>query len=168
MGKSYTQQIDRVILILRDIIRLKPRLKAVVPEQLAQLKERLTSLNPEGGSGRATDYDLFFRIGLILQGRQESLTMGELSEELSVPLSTATRMIDWLVESDYVERLPGREDRRIVRVALTQTGQALYKTIIDFMRQRLTQILKQFTETELENLLFLMEKLIKGLEEIDE
>ncbi len=52
--------------------------------------------------------------------------MGKLSEAAGVPPSTATRMVDWLVEGGYAERFANLEDRRIARVGLTETGRELY------------------------------------------
>jgi len=40
------------------------------------------------------------------------LTMSELSNELNVPMSTATRIVDWLVRGDMVERANDPNDRR--------------------------------------------------------
>lgn len=162
---SLTLQTDQIADIVGDLIRLKPRLKAVLPEDLARLKKRLGELHPEGGPRRAADYDLFYRVGVVLSRQREPLTMGELGEALTVPLSTATRMVDWLVESGYAERLPDLEDRRIVRVALTETGRALYQTINAFIRQRIEQILRQFTDEEREELVVLLRKLVKVVEE---
>jgi DNA-binding MarR family transcriptional regulator len=153
--------------ILRDFIRLKPRLKTLLPEGLMRVKERLGLLHPEDGPRRAADYDLFYRVGIALSRPSAPLTMGELSEALVVPLSTATRMVDWLVESGYAERLPDPEDRRIVRVTLTETGQELYQTINGFLRQRVEQILQRFTAEERENLVLLLRKVVEALEELE-
>ncbi len=157
-------QTNQITDILRDFIRLKPRLKAVLPEDLARLKERLGKLHPGGGARRAADYDLFYRVGIVLSRQREPLTMGELGEALAVPLSTATRMVDWLVGSGYAERLPDPEDRRVVRVALAETGRELYQSINDFMRQRVEQILHGFTAEEREELVLLLRKLVEALE----
>jgi DNA-binding MarR family transcriptional regulator len=165
---SFDQQVDEVVEILREVIQLKPRLKAMLPEDLARLKERLGELQPEGGPRRAADYDLFYRIGAVLSRQREPLSMGELSEALAVPLSTATRMVDWLVESGYARRLPDPDDRRIVRVALTVTGRELYQTISEFIRLRVEQILRRFTAEERKELTLLLRKLVVALEELGE
>ncbi|MBI4494985.1 MAG: MarR family transcriptional regulator [Chloroflexi bacterium] len=157
---TLVRQTMQLAAVWDDLVRLKPRLKAVLPEDLARLKDRLGAIQPEGGARRAADYDLFYRIGVVLARQQEPLTMGQLSEALAVPLSTATRMVDWLVESSYVERLADPEDRRIVRVALTEAGRELYQAIHAFMQQRLEQLLRQFTAEEREQLIVLLRKLI--------
>ncbi len=152
---------------VRHLIQIKPRLKLMLPEDLTRLKEQLGELHPEGGAKRAADYDLFYRVGIVLSRQKEPVTMSELSEALSVPMSTATRVIYWLVESDYVERLPDPDDRRIVRIRLTEAGRELYTTINDFLRQRVEQILSRFTAEERETLVPLLRKVVDALEELE-
>lgn len=48
--------------------------------------------------------------------------MNSLSEAIGVAGSTATRMVDQLARKGLVERISDPEDRRIVRVRLTQAG----------------------------------------------
>jgi len=163
---SMMPQTDQIMDIVRDFIRLKPYLRTVLPEDLARLKERLGELHPEGGGRHAADYDLFYRLGVVLARQGEPQSMGELSEALGVPLSTATRMVDWLVESGYARRLPDLEDRRIVRVALTDGGRQLYQTINEFMKQRIAQILQGFSPSERKELVSLLRKVVEGLEEL--
>lgn len=165
--RSLNLQTDQVAAIVREFIRLKPRLKIVLPEDLARVKQRLSELHPEGGVSRAADHDLFFRIGIVLTHHREPLTMGELSEKLDVPLSTATRMVDWMVESGYLERLADPEDRRIVRVALTETGRQLYQTINEFVKHRVELLLRRFTPEDREDLVVLLGKAAKALEEME-
>ena len=92
--------------------------------------------------------------------------MGELSGVLSVPLSTATRIVDWLVDRGYVLRLPDAEDRRVVRVALTGNGRELHKAIERYIRQRVQQILSCLTDGERSTLITLMGKVVSTLKEI--
>lgn len=164
---ALTLQADQIIDIVRGFVRLKPRLAVVLPEDLARLKDRLHELHPEGGSRRTADYDLFYHICIVLSRQREPLTMGELSEALAVPLSTATRMVDWLVDSGYVERLPDPGDRRIVRVALTKTGQKLYQAINEFARQRVEHLLRRFTPEERRQLVLLLRKVVDALKEAE-
>ncbi len=151
--------------LVEDLLRLKPRLKAVLPTDLDHLKKQLGKLHPEGGPGRAADYDLFYRVGVVLSRAKGPLTMGDLSASLEVPLSTATRMVDWLVDSGYVRRLSDPEDRRIVRVSLTKAGEDLYLTINRFLQQRIEEVLRHFTAEERRSLAYLLRKLVEVLEE---
>ena len=94
-----------------------------------------------------------------------SVTMGEFGSALSVPLSTATRIADWLVERGYILRLPDAEDRRVVKVALTDKGKELYQATDKYIRQRVLQVLESLTEEERTILLTLVSKLVAGLKQ---
>ncbi|MBU1671186.1 MAG: MarR family transcriptional regulator [Actinobacteria bacterium] len=52
----------------------------------------------------------------------EPLTMGELSEQLAVTHGVATRMVDRLLAKGMVVRHRDQEDRRVVRISLTDLG----------------------------------------------
>ncbi|MBI3360084.1 MAG: MarR family transcriptional regulator [Chloroflexi bacterium] len=162
---SLTLHVSQITEIVRLFIRLKPRLKTMLPEELAREKARMDGLHPQGKAEGVADYALLYNVGVILSRQPESLTMGELSKALDVPLSTATRMVDWLVTGGYVKRLSDPEDRRIVRVALTETGREAYRTGDEFVRQRVEQLLRRFTPEERENLLVLLRKLVAAIEE---
>lgn len=150
--------------ILQHLFYLKSRFKVGVPENIAVLKERLDEIIPEGKMGDINRYDLFYSIGIIFSSQPEPITMGELSRALRMPLSTTTRIMDWLVKNDYARRLPDPEDRRVVRVTLTDTGNEMYHTINEFFLERIEQIMHPFTPQERETLLLLLSKLIDNLE----
>jgi DNA-binding MarR family transcriptional regulator len=162
---SLTVHVTEFTEIVRHLIGLKPRLKVVLPEDLARAKARFDTSHPAGKAGSVADYDLLFNIGVILSRRQEPVTMGELSQALDVPLSTATRIVDWLVKNAFAERLPDPDDRRIVRVALTETGQAMCRAGNEFIGKRVEQLLRPFTPEEREHLVLLLRKLVAALEE---
>lgn len=165
--------IDRIIEIIQDLIRLRPGLKTMLPENLARFKQHLAELHPEGSYRRIASYDLhyrdvFLRIGIVLSQHRDPMTMSELSEALAVPLSTATRLVDWLVESGYAERLPDPQDRRIVRVALTAAGRELYETINRHIRRHVEELLQRFTPEERDCLVVLLRKVVEFLQDQEE
>ncbi len=102
--------------LLRRLRRLKPFQKMILPEGLAEVRTRLDETHPGGVAGSAADMELVYTVAVALTHQPEPVSMGELSRILNVPLSTATRIMDWLVKSGYAERLPDPQDRRVVRV----------------------------------------------------
>ncbi|MFZ5484763.1 MAG: MarR family winged helix-turn-helix transcriptional regulator [Pseudomonadota bacterium] len=56
---------------------------------------------------------------------QTDITVSQLSQALSVHISTASNLVDKLSRAGYIERLRIEEDRRVVRLRLTQAGRAL-------------------------------------------
>jgi DNA-binding MarR family transcriptional regulator len=161
---SLTVHSDELTAILRRLIFLRRRLKFSLPDHLVGVKAHLEAARREGRINNLTDYYLLHNIGAILSRQQEPITMGELSRKLDVPLSTATRIVDWLVKSEYVVRLPDPEDRRVVRVALTQSGQEIYRASDEFIHRRVEKLLQNFTAEESERLVALLSKLVDILE----
>jgi DNA-binding MarR family transcriptional regulator len=165
MSEKATIYADRFAEIVRQGIRLKHRFRAVLPENVAQAKARIRQLMPEGLTEIDADFDLYYELGVILSEAQTPMTMGELSQAVDVPLSTATRLVDSLVGRGYAERLSDPTDRRVVRVGLTQTGQEMYRAIEGMIRQRIDHLLRSFTPDECETLLKLMHKILEALSE---
>ncbi len=154
--------IDQAAEIVRDLVRLRPRLRLALPPDLARAKAQFDTLRSAG------DHETLFQVGVVLSGQPEPLSMGELSKALDVPLSTATRIVDWWVTSGYAERSPDLKDRRVVRVALTKSGRDLLKAGNKLICQRVEQVLRRFTSEERETLVVLMRKLVASLENEEE
>jgi DNA-binding MarR family transcriptional regulator len=89
--------------------------------------------------------------------------MGELSSELDVPMSTATRIVDGLVRGGMAERVNDPNDRRVVRVGMSKNGRELYEAGMAYNKQRIAKLLKDFTAEEQAQLLNLMNKLFDAL-----
>jgi DNA-binding MarR family transcriptional regulator len=161
--RTITQQVSELTEIFQHILYLRPHLKAVMPENMAAMK---AYLDEERGKGKASamNFNLFYNIGVILTREPCTVTMGELGYALNVPLSTATRITDWMVEHGYVQRQRDPNDRRIVRICLTDTGQELYRTINHFILERVEGLLSKFTLKERDDLIILMRKLMSAME----
>lgn len=111
------------------------------------------------------DYGTFYRVSSSLQ-HNRSLSMGELSNALSVPFSKATRIVDSLVTDGYLARLPDPDDRRVIKVALTQEGMKLHKTIEAFSGEHVQDILAGLTSEEQEILFVLIRKVVSALQKV--
>ena len=98
---------------------------------------------------------------LVLDERGPS-TMTELSSEMRLHGTTMTRMVDGLVEKDLAERQADAEDRRVVRVHLTDRGReaveeiqraktsflaAAFSDLSDEERDAILKALRRFTDT---------------------
>ena len=150
--------------LLRRLRRIKPFLKTALPERLAEVRIRLDETHPGGKSGSAADMELLHTVAVALTHHPEPVSMGELSRMLDVPLSTATRIMDWLVKSGYAERLSDPQDRRVVRVGLTQNGRQIYQGVNDMMHAQVENWLHNFTPEECQTLTALLLKLVAAIE----
>jgi DNA-binding MarR family transcriptional regulator len=150
---------EQFIELIQKFICLRPRL--VPPEHVVQFRKKMEALKGSGYSSE--DHGFVFRILILLSQSQEPLTMSKLGLELNVPMSTATRIVDWLVNSGLVERVNDPNDRRVVRVTISGNGREMYDTGVTQNKKRIGQLLKDFTPAEQNQLLYLMEKLFNSL-----
>jgi DNA-binding MarR family transcriptional regulator len=156
---------SQVTAVVHGFLMVWNRFDATLSKELNQIQDRMQGMHPDGENQQKPNYELFYRACINLHP-EGSLSMGEFSNVLSVPLSTATRIADWLVDHEYIERLPDSGDRRVVRIALTDMGKELFKTIDQYVRQRIQQVLAGLTIEERTILLTLLRKLIVGLKEV--
>ena len=102
-------------------------------------------------------------MALAAISEKKELIMRELAENLCVSMSTATVVIDKLVEKGLVNRQRNRSDRRVVEVILTAKGE---KIAVSNQKQK-TQLLKQILETlsleEQEVFISILEKISAGV-----
>jgi DNA-binding MarR family transcriptional regulator len=158
MSKETTT--DQFFELVQRFIHLRP--KMVVPEHIARFKKQMQNLKL-GGATNQEDRSFIFRIFIILERNETSPTMGELSTELGIPLSSATRIVDGLVGAKFIERVPDANDRRVVRVQMTAAGREIYQSAREFNKQRISHMLSKFSPEEQSQLLFLMNKLFDSL-----
>ncbi len=161
---SLSQKYPRALELMQRLIRLRSRFRLVVPENIVTLKKQISeaALSPRGVDGN--DADLFFQVGTILSSAEKPVSMGELSRELNVPLSTATRIMDWLVHNGYAQRLADPQDRRVVRVGLTDPGREIYRTINQFAMERVEFYMNQLSVEERATFEALLFKLLDAVE----
>jgi DNA-binding MarR family transcriptional regulator len=156
-----------VVKLLQRIVRLRGRFKVVAPENLAALKKQIHESKPSGKEAGIEDAGLFYNAGSVFFRYAGPITMGELSRDLEVPLSTATRTMDWLVNNGYAQRLPDPKDRRIVRVELTGKGKETFQAISTFMLSKVEQAMSPLNTAERKTFLTLLNKVLDAFEAAD-
>jgi len=152
----------QITAIVRGFMLVWNRFESTLSNELSHIQESLQGMRRQGEGHPDTNYELFYRAcsSIFPEG---NITMGEFSNALAVPLSTATRTADWLVDNGFIQRLQDPEDRRIVRVALTDTGRETYRAIDRYIRGRIQQVFSTLTKEELTILLTLVSKVVYGL-----
>ncbi len=97
------------------------------------------------------------------------LTMNELSKKINLDTSTTTRLIDVLVEKGFVYRENDIEDRRVVHVGLTESGQDLQKRLETALQSFYKNALDKFQPAEQDTIIHYLEQVdaavAKGLQE---
>ncbi len=68
-------------------------------------------------------------------GLRKLTNISQLSENLSLDKSTLSRTIDGLVNLNFIERTPDPNDRRFMKLSLTEAGEKVFNNINDFCNQ---------------------------------
>ncbi len=82
--------------------------------------------------------------------RSGEMTMSHLADVLNVSFSSATGLIDRMEERSFIERIRVPEDRRIVVVRLTPTGEALLEEIDALSADLLRRVLSGLDPAQLD------------------
>lgn len=96
-------------------------------------------------------------------GRDGALSMGTLAQRIGSPVPAATGVIDRLEKLGYVVRDRAVDDRRVVQVALTETGQALSADLDRAIGEGLAQLLSVLPDDDRRALLGILERLLAYL-----
>ncbi|HEX7586508.1 MAG TPA: MarR family transcriptional regulator [Patescibacteria group bacterium] len=115
-------------------------------------------IKERGGSGSTKS---FSRLNLetLRYIKEKQPLMKEVADYLCVTPPSATALINNLVEQNLVERVADKEDRRIVRLDITQHGKKELKDGIDELAGRMKKILSFLDDKEKENLIKILEKI---------
>ena len=122
------------------------------------LLDELTSWSP---SERAGAFKHWLRGSLSLVHLQVlavleaegPLAMSKLAEALDVSVASATGIIDRMEQRGLVERRREPDDRRIVLVNRTDSGDSIFRDFAVDRRKHLAGLLDRMTDAELESLL---------------
>jgi DNA-binding MarR family transcriptional regulator len=89
------------------------------------------------------------------------VTMTDLSETMGMPLSTATRMVERLIQKGLAIRSRIEDDRRVVQVELSEEGNKLNRIFLEQRREIGRRMLAPLTHGEREILIELMTKITR-------
>ena len=104
------------------------------------------------------------RMGVLWRLRhKDSITLGDLAQELDVSPRNVTGLIDHLEADGFVERFPDAEDRRATRVRLAAAGKQKLRDIKTEMVDQQHGLVAGFTNDELQQLRHLCLKLARNL-----
>jgi DNA-binding MarR family transcriptional regulator len=96
-------------------------------------------------------------------GHDGPLSMGVLAQRIGSPVPAATGVVDRLEKLGFISRDRTSEDRRVVQVALTETGMTLYRDIDQSICEGLGQFLTVLPRDDRTALLSILERLVGSL-----
>lgn len=83
-------------------------------------------------------------------GRKPGISVKELADILRIDKSGVSRLVEDLVQKEFVERKPSAEDRRFVTLNLLPKGQERFEKIEHDMYYRFKEVLEQIPEDKQE------------------
>ncbi|MHB8157002.1 MAG: MarR family winged helix-turn-helix transcriptional regulator [Desulfocucumaceae bacterium] len=101
--------------------------------------------------------------GLKVLWNNDGLTISEMSQRLFSKNSTITTLVDRMERDGYVKRKRAKEDRRVVKVYLTDKGLKIKDSVVDFETHFMSLARGFLSDEELSNLISLLNKLSEGL-----
>lgn len=78
--------------------------------------------------------------------RDERSTMAEIARYLHLSPASLSTAVNVLVKKGYLEREYSSEDRRVIRIRLTETGEAANRAYLDFVRNMIYEISSDLDE----------------------
>jgi len=85
--------------------------------------------------------------------------MSQLGEACGIQLSTLTRIVDKLVQKNFVTRKFDPSDRRVIRVTLTPYGDEVVRKVEKTKKEKIMSVLKYFSHSEREKFLQMLQVL---------
>ena len=76
----------------------------------------------------------------------ERSTMAEIARYLHLSPASLTTAVNVLVKKGYLEREYSSEDRRVIRIRLTETGERANRTYLDFVRTMIYEVSSDLDE----------------------
>lgn len=79
----------------------------------------------------------------------EHKTSSQVASELMVTAGSLSTMVNKLVRKGYVIRIHGEDDRRIIRLGLTNRGRLIYRAHDSFHRHMVKKFIEGFDEEQI-------------------
>jgi DNA-binding MarR family transcriptional regulator len=108
-----------------------------------------------------SEYELLVMLVMSLDDDKKSFTVTEISNLLQITPAGVTHLINPLEEAGYIERLQAPNDRRIVRIGLTEKGTQVAEALISEVQENLIGLVNHLGEEDSRALIRLMSKSIE-------
>jgi len=145
----------------RDIEKFTTAIQAIFPKLMhylsAEENRELTGLGITPGQINA----------LLVLYFNENPTMGELSAEICLAESAATRLVNRLVNLNLVRRRGDEKDRRVVRVSLTSYGRQLARLVFERRHFRFSNLANALDEDERVSLIVSLQAVMRTFVEME-
>lgn len=146
MSTGMSVETDERQRIVREVMKLLPELGKAITRSMP------VHIRHEGVSSAQVK-------ALVHLSEYGPQTMGDLAEGLKITTPSATGLVNPLAEMGFVVRDRDQEDRRVVRVSLSEHAQEMAHSILD---QRVTEVAAAMDDMTLEA----QQNFLEGLERL--
>lgn len=101
---------------------------------------------------------------LLFLKENSGVNMSEIASFLQIELPSATSLVSKLVDRGLVQRLPDKEDRRVVKIELTETGTRLLSQTAELRSNKIKQLLTYLSDKQKHDLVTIMRTIKEYLE----
>jgi len=108
-----------------------------------------------------SEYELLVMLVMSLDSDKKAFTVTEISNLLQITPAGVTHLINPLEGAEYIERLQDSNDRRIVRIGLTDKGAKVAKTLVSEVQENLIGMVTFLGEEDSKTLIRLMSRAIE-------
>lgn len=104
-------------------------------------------------------------IKIILKSEDKEIRVCEIAKKLNVSTPAVSRTLRRLEEKEYVERITDKTDRRNTHVKVTTKGKDAFSADMHKMKSFMDCSLEHLSDTEVEQLIFLINKLHSSMQD---
>ncbi len=101
-------------------------------------------------------------------GRNPGVSVKELADILHIDKSAVSRSVEELVQKDFVERKPSKEDRRFVTLSLLPKGQERFEKIEHDMYIKFREVFEQIPVDKQEQVIQALKLYNEACEKVEE
>ncbi len=99
--------------------------------------------------------------------QKDNIPIHELVERTQFSKSTLTSMLDNLEKAGFIKRVPSKEDRREILIALTEKDRLLQDKYIDISREMGKFYYNRFSDKEIDDFENYLERILENLIDYD-
>jgi len=145
-------------------LRMTQKTTLVLTHDLFQLVKQVPRLKFKQSSTDGltrSEQGLLVVLAMNFDGTQKALTVTEMSNLLQITPAGVTHLLNPLEETGHIERLQDPNDRRIVRVRLTDKGTQVADVLIRDFQEQLAGLIDHLGEKDSKTFIRLLAKAIE-------
>ena len=138
------------------------RRAADLQEVVQDILKQFQSVNAAAANGPHAELNMQELRVVEFLGNEGPRMMRELAEHLTVAVNSMTSIVDSLEKKGLVQRHRSEEDRRVIRVELTDPGREVYQSLVEVNQRLFRSMLGALTQDEQEIFMVLFRKIARA------